>query len=355
MSAPPPEKRPFCAEPVVPERPVASNVDPFRLELVRVNEKKWANGTTLRYYFFQDPPWGSNAVQMQAVRDAFDTWKGLGIGLNFLEVDDRDEAEIRIGFDWRDGSWSYVGRDIIDHPPAANPDARTMNFGWDLTTAHGRDTALHEIGHTLGFPHEHQNPKAGIVWDEQAVLDEFSGPPNNWTESQIRFNILRKLPMGEVTGTAWDPDSIMHYGFGPGLILKPEQLGQTGLEPSPGLSEADKSESRRFYPPLKTRIPELKPFESRRIILDPSEQVDFQIKPSATRTYTIQTFGESDVVAVLFAEDATGELRYVDGDDDSGTDRNARIEVRLERGRSYVLRVRMYWSFRKGESAVMLW
>ena len=27
-----------------------------------------------------------------------------------------------------------------------------MNFGWDLTTPYGRVTALHEIGHPLGFP-----------------------------------------------------------------------------------------------------------------------------------------------------------------------------------------------------------
>ena len=53
---------------------------------------------------------------------------------------------------------------------AADPNERTMNFGWDLTTSYGHDTALHEIGHTLGFPHEHQNPTAGIVWNEPAVL-----------------------------------------------------------------------------------------------------------------------------------------------------------------------------------------
>jgi len=77
-----------------------------------------------------------------------------------------------------------------------------MNFGWDLTTPYGRDTALHEIGHTLGFPHEHQNPNAGIVWDEDAVLDYFRGPPNNWNDQQINWNILRKLLPGSVTGSA---------------------------------------------------------------------------------------------------------------------------------------------------------
>ena len=71
------------------------------------------------------------------------------------------EAEIRIGFQ-PGSSWSYVGRDAIDLVSDFNE--RTMNFGWDLTTSYGCDTALHEIGHALGFPHEHQNPNAGIIW-----------------------------------------------------------------------------------------------------------------------------------------------------------------------------------------------
>jgi len=242
MTAPEFEKMPLCAEPSVPERPVASDVSGMRLSLVRMNEKKWANGTVLHYYFFQGAPWGADNTQMQAARDAFKTWKNLGIGLEFEEVHHPTDAEIRIGFDPNDGAWSYVGRDNIDYWEAKNPDNRTMNFGWDLTTPYGRDTALHEIGHALGFPHEHQNPMAGIVWDEEAVLDEFSGPPNNWAEPTIRHNILRKLPFDQVTGSAWDRNSVMHYRFGPGLILKPEELGRTGLIPEPGLSEPDKTE-----------------------------------------------------------------------------------------------------------------
>ena len=53
-----------------------------------------------------------------------------------------------------------------------------MNFGWDLTQPGEIDTAIHEIGHTLGFPHEHQNPHAGIVWDEEAVYAALAQPPN---------------------------------------------------------------------------------------------------------------------------------------------------------------------------------
>ena len=37
------------------------------------------------------------------------------------------------------------------------------------------DTALHGIGHTLGLPHEHQNPNAGIVWDVEHPAQDRAG------------------------------------------------------------------------------------------------------------------------------------------------------------------------------------
>jgi Astacin (Peptidase family M12A) len=132
-------------------------------------------------------------------------------------VTSRDEAEIRVGFMQGDGSWSYLGRQILDR--GANE--RTMNFGWDLLrTAREADTALHEIGHTLGLPHEHQNPNAGIVWDEEKVYTSLGGPPNNWPRETTQWNILRKIEPDTVQGSNWDPDSIMHYPFPAGLILQ---------------------------------------------------------------------------------------------------------------------------------------
>src|SRR5688500_9285907 len=101
------------------------------------------NGTILRYYFFDKKSVGDN-VRMSDVTmkwktcvgydternvecKDFKAWKELGIGLDFVEVDNRDEAEIRIGFMNDDGSWTRVGRDVLN----AGRDDRTMNFGWD--------------------------------------------------------------------------------------------------------------------------------------------------------------------------------------------------------------------------------
>ncbi|MGR8930878.1 MAG: M12 family metallopeptidase [Gammaproteobacteria bacterium] len=346
-------KQPLCTIPKMPQRVLDATVSDRRASLIRIAEKKWVNGTVLHYCFMDEPAaWRGGDDQKDAVRNAFSEWKQLGIGLEFSEVADPRDAEIRVGFDQNDGSWSYVGRDNIDY--ATDPNERTMNFGWDLTTSYGHDTALHEIGHSIGFSHEHQNPKSGIEWDEQAVIGYFSGSPNYWSVEQIQHNILQKLNENETDGSEWDKDSIMEYQFPSGLIIKPKEYQDKPLIPKPGLSPVDIVEALRFYPSLDINLPELRPWESHRIRIRAGEQIDFVIKPKYSRQYTMQTFGKLDTVMVLF-EEINGENVYYAGDDDSGTDLNAKITARLMRGRNYILRIRLYFAEQAGEGALMMW
>lgn len=341
-----PKGRHYCYVPKIPERKFGPEVSSHRARLIRNIEKKWVNGTVLHYYFFEEPPLGADNAQKDVVRGAFDKWMDVSIGIKFQEVSSPEDAEIKIGFDQDDGSWSYVGRQILKYE-------QTMNFGWDLTRPNESDTAIHEIGHTLGFPHEHQNPKAGIVWDEEAVYAELAGPPNYWSRKDTDWNIIRKIEPDSVEGTKWDPNSIMHYPFGPGLIKEPEQY-QSGLTPEHGLSEKDAAQVKLFYPVLEPTFPELKLLESQRLSINPGEQKNFSINPTASRDYNFSTFGASDTVMVLF-EDNGSELHYVKGDDDSGTALNANFKVRLIKGRKYVLKIRLYYNFSSGDTAVMMW
>ncbi|MBS9405411.1 hypothetical protein KG088_17525 [Halomonas sp. TRM85114] len=204
------------------------------------------------------------------------------------------------------------------------------------------------------FLTEHQNPFAGIVWDEEAVYEYFGNPPNNWPRQTTFHNVLRQLPASDVEGSVWDPNSIMHYGFPAGLIVKPEKY-QSGLQPELGLSDHDIEEVRRFYPALEgAENPLLEPFKLEFLNLAPAEQKNFRIEPRSTAEYTIQTFGRSDTLMVLF-EDVEGQLRYVEGDDDSGTGLNSQIHTRLQQGRRYVLRIRLYLNYASGDTAIMLW
>ena len=342
-----------CGLPIVPDRELDYAVNPYVESLIRYIEKKWVNHTVLHYHFLDAPQaWAGAESQKQVVRESFTEWKNLGIGLQFREVSNAADAEIRIGFE-PGGSWSYVGRDAIDLVPDQNE--RTMNFGWDLTTPYGRDTALHEIGHALGFPHEHQNPNAGIVWDEDNVYSYFGGSPNFWDQDTTYYNVIRKISPAAVQGSQWDRDSIMHYQFTAGLIVTPEQYQTQPLIPEEGLSSVDINEVRKFYPDdSEEQLSELKPYLSQMVQINPGDQLDFVIKPQISRRYTIQTFGNFDTVIVLF-EDVDGEPVYLAGDDDSGTNFNAQIETRLLRDRTYYLRLRLYYAESIGQGAVMIW
>ena len=119
-------------------------LDGSRLEALIVGRLKWLNGTVLHYYFFDRETDGSRHVagdgtptfmswvgaeeQRAVVRESFRAWHDLGMGLEFA-VDNRAEAEVRIGFMRGDGSWSYVGRDIAR---ASVPTPAPINYGWPL-------------------------------------------------------------------------------------------------------------------------------------------------------------------------------------------------------------------------------
>lgn len=343
----------YCALPPSPPPVLDPGLSAHRARAIVMMANKWANGTLLHYYFFTDPDadgqivtladgsrewrtWVSTEAEREIVRNAFAHWKAQGIGLDFQETNQRSEAEIRIGFMQGDGSWSYVGTDVLRQGQGE----RTMNFGWSLLGHDGADTALHEIGHTLGLPHEHQNPNAGIVWDEEAVYASLAAPPNNWSRAQSFDNIIRKIAPDAVQGSAWDPDSVMHYPFGAGLIVRPEHYA-TGLTPAGGLSPRDSTWIRTFYPPLSAgAFRTLRLGESQLLNVASGEQADFLFEPGATRKYSVQTFGICDTQIVLF-EEVDGQWRYLGADDDSGDDRNALVSVRLRIGRRYAVRVRL--------------
>lgn len=345
----------YCSMVKVPVRTFDATVSTARASMIIVSGRKWVNGTKLSYYFFNGndgtpASWKGDSAQKKVVTQAFAAWKNLGIGLDFEEVKDKNDAQVRIGFLKGDGAWSYVGRDVIDI--ASSPNERTMNFGWNITN--DIDTAIHEIGHTLGAPHEHQNPNAGIVWDEEAVYAALAQPPNNWSRETTFHNIIRKLPANEVEGSTHDPNSVMHYPFQPGLILEPVEF-RNGINPAGGLSAKDKEFVKKFYPMLAANdYVALKLSQSQPMDIQAGEQKNFTFKPTTSAKYTIETFGKMDTVMVLF-EKLNGEEIYLAGDDDSGTDFNSKIEHRLIKGSEYIIRVRMFYAERDGSGSVMVY
>ncbi|MBP0449914.1 hypothetical protein J5Y04_10190 [Kitasatospora sp. RG8] len=146
----------------------------------------------------------------------------------------------------------------------------------------------------------------------------------------------------------------MEYAISPGWIRRPKQLGLQGIREPLSLSATDKEEVLAWYPAVAGRPHVLTPQESVLLPTRTGGQADFAIAPNETRKYVIGTFGDADVVMALF-ERINGELRYVTAVDDSGQDGNGRLGVKLFRGRSYLVRARVYSAWGAGELALMHW
>ena len=126
-------------------------------------------------------------------------------GIQFIKVTNRRDSDIRIGYDRRDGAWSYVGTDCAEIPL----NETTMNLGFI-----DKATVLHEFGHALGLIHEHQSPAdGGFEWNKNKVIEDCSGPPNYWDRQTIRSNIFYRYKKSQVSGTRYDKKSIMHYRY----------------------------------------------------------------------------------------------------------------------------------------------
>ena len=124
---------------------------------------------------------------------SFQTWFKLGIGISFRSRGERGRRAGAHRLRPRATDRGRTsGRDVLNTKDAAQ---RTMNFGWALTTPYGHDTALHEIGHTLGLRtrapeperRHHLEPRRGAELLQRARR-------TTGRKTQIDWNILRKIP-----------------------------------------------------------------------------------------------------------------------------------------------------------------
>ncbi|ETS64624.1 hypothetical protein PaG_01094 [Moesziomyces aphidis] len=199
-------------------------------------EKLWPDSPqTIHYCFLPGDHVGSN-VQQDKVRNAIQEWSHYA-NVRFVEGVDPASCDIRITFDPKDGSWSYVGTDSrIIEPRDATMNLAGLQASASMT-ANERASILHEFGHVLGLLHEHQSAAhGGTAIDVQAALELYRSD-RRWSDKQVHDQVLDVYNQYDVSDYSQvDVTSIMHFP-------QPKEL--TGLDQDIGynkeLSDLDKA------------------------------------------------------------------------------------------------------------------
>ncbi|UYY57086.1 M12 family metallopeptidase [Sphingomonas sp. S2-65] len=183
-----------------------------------VGAKRWDVGVPISVCFFG----GSRELRRHIVEVA-SIWERQGALVSF-DFGDRIDPnlcrsnrvyDIRIGYT-QPGYWSMIGQDSLVHVGQLE---ESMNFQrFDIsppTETEFQRVVLHEFGHALGFYHEHQQQDEGcegeLNWP--AVYQYLGGPPNNWSQETIDFNLRSSRYMTGDIKTDFNVKSIMLYTF----------------------------------------------------------------------------------------------------------------------------------------------
>ncbi|KAJ7907565.1 hypothetical protein B0H13DRAFT_2501759 [Mycena leptocephala] len=199
-------------------------------------DQLWDSGATVTYSYS-----GGTANQQAKVDKVVLEWFPYA-NLTFQRT---TVGTLRISFDPKLGSWSYVGK---VNQSVASP-AVTMNLGWvaDNTTVSDDDRGviLHEFGHALGLLHEHQSPARNgtLNLDEDAVYAYYAAT-QGWDKATIKAQIIDVYNATDVSNySALDLTSIMMY-FMPAAMNEQHK----DVPPNYKLSDMDKAYMIINYP-----------------------------------------------------------------------------------------------------------
>jgi hypothetical protein len=185
---------------------------PPRLALERA--KLWNPDRNVRWSFVSS----GNERLKRIVEEAFDQWQSF-IKMKLIK-EKSGETDIAVGFD-NLGFFSLVGTDSAIASLRAKYKGASLNIQSTAVSQDLSAVALHEIGHALGAVHEHQSPQSRIPWDFSSLRQEYRQQPNNWSDEEIRFQIVDRYSDQVCNASAFDPKSIMLYP------IKAEHLDQS--------------------------------------------------------------------------------------------------------------------------------
>ncbi|WP_045189649.1 M12 family metallopeptidase [Pseudomonas tussilaginis] len=200
-----------------------------------VTSRLWQPGRTLWISFLGAP---ERSLKM-AIFEVASEWvdlSGANLELDLAEDDD-SRAQIRVlTGPTAQFNESDIGTDALDH--------EDYSISLTVTPDHPffKYVVLHEFGHALGCQHEHQHPDADIPWNEAVVVPYYM-QSQDWTEEDVKAQVLGKYNPSGLVKTEYDPTSIMHY-----YIPQEFTLGDWEVKPNVELSEKDLEFMRLAYP-----------------------------------------------------------------------------------------------------------
>ncbi|KAF8438348.1 hypothetical protein L210DRAFT_942962 [Boletus edulis BED1] len=190
---------------------------PFDSRLVQINgEGPWTLEIKVR---FLDAKAGYKLGMKEAVLNSIkkeraeklknqrETWEHWA-NISFKVVED-GEADIRVGFNERDGSWSRIGRNANKYKGEV-----TLNLGGIDARKEPNDndfgTILHEFGHALGLLHEHQSPLRGLDVSRKIQRQAGAYSRRAGSEQLVEDQMTSEVSQGSISIlSAFDPYSVM--------------------------------------------------------------------------------------------------------------------------------------------------
>lgn len=203
--------------------------------LAVLTTKYWgADGVRLSVSFLDSPA----AALRNKILDHMNAWsQWCNVGFSWSQ----SGGQVRISRG-KGGYWSYLGTDIR-HVGRNLPTMNLEGFTLKTPDSEFRRVVRHEVGHTLGFPHEHMRRVIISKLDEKKTVDYFRRY-QGWDEQTTRAQVLTPIEESQLLGTPGaDEQSIMCYQL-PASITKDGKPIPGGLDIDP----SDQAFAAKVYP-----------------------------------------------------------------------------------------------------------
>lgn len=211
---------------------------PLREHLAFLTGMYWGNGGVDLSVSFLDNPTVGFRNKWLAHANSWSDEAGGNVKFRWSQ----SGGQVRVARQRGSGYWSYLGVGILQIAPGQ----ATMNldsFTENTPESEWTRVVRHEVGHTLGAPHEHLRQAIVNRLDVAKTLEYFRRT-QGWSDQTTRANVLTPISESSILGSELtDEDSIMAYQL-PASITKNGQPIRGGAN----FSSTDKAFVAKVYP-----------------------------------------------------------------------------------------------------------